>query len=286
MGSPYRVKNKTILVIGATGHQGRAVVRALAKNSDMVIRAFVRDPASAAAKNLTRHGAQLVEGDLDDRGSLEDAMKGVYGVFSYQSMKDGVEKEVERGKRVAHTAKFMEIPHLVYSSFGGADRNTGVSYFQSKMRIEEYIRELDLTNYTIIRPVAFYDNFDMGHRDMVLSFFKSVLKGKKVQMISVADVGRWVAHIFEKFDTYLFQELEIACEELTYDQIEAAYVKVEGKKPSTVSMPSAFLMGDMAKLGKWMVKEGYQADISFCQATIKGMLSFEQWLALRKRGEV
>ena len=67
-------------------------------------------------------------------------------------------------------------------------------------------------------------------------------------------------------------------------QIEAAYLKVEGKKPATVPIPRPLLLGDMGKLYTWMWKEGYQADLKFCRDTIKDMLTFEQWLALKHRG--
>jgi uncharacterized protein YbjT (DUF2867 family) len=275
---------KTILVIGATGNQGRSVIRELSKYPDFAIRGLVRQPSSEAAKQLAQKGVELVQGDLDNRKSLEVAMKGVYGVFSYQNMADGVQKEEDRGKRVAHAAKLAEIPHLIYSSVGGADRNPEVSYFRSKWRIEAFIQELDLPNFTIFRPVAFMDNFAMGHRDMVLSFFRSSLKGKPVQMIAVADIGKWVARAFSQYDPYQFQVLEIAGDEITYSQIEAAYLKVEGQKPATMPIPRALLLGDMGKLYTWMWKEGYQADLKFCRDTIKDMLTFEQWLAAKKRG--
>ncbi len=119
---------------------------------------------------------------------------------------------------------------------------------------------------------------------MVLSFFRSALKGKAVQMIAVADIGKWVARAFSEYDPYQFQEIEIAGDELTYTQIEAAYLKVEGKKPATMPVPRALLLGDMGKLYTWMWKEGYQADLQFCRETIKDMLTFEQWLALKHRG--
>jgi uncharacterized protein YbjT (DUF2867 family) len=275
---------KTILVIGATGNQGRSVIQALTKYPDFAVRGLVRQPSSETAKNLAQKGVELIKGDLDNRESLENAMKGVYGIFSYQNMDDGVQKEEDRGKRVAHAAKIAQVPHLIYSSVGGADRNPDVSYFRSKWRIETFIQELDLPNFTIFRPVAFMDNFDMGHRDMVLSFFRSALKGKPVQMIAVADIGKWVARAFSQYDPYQFQILEIAGDELTFPQIEAAYLKVEGKKPATMTLPRALLLGDMGKLYSWMWKEGYQADLKFCRDTIKDMLTFEQWLTLKHRG--
>jgi uncharacterized protein YbjT (DUF2867 family) len=278
---------KRILVIGATGHQGKSVIRALRRHREFSIRGLVRRPDSEAARRLAEEGVELAAGDLDDRKSLERAMTDVYGVFSYQNMADGVKKEEERGKRVAQVAQWADVPHLVYSSVGGADRNADVSYFRSKRRIEDFIRELDLPNYTILRPVAFMDNFATSYRDLVLSFFRSALKGKPIQLIAVADIGKWVAHVFRQFDPYQFQEIEIAGDELTYAQIEALYLKIEGQSPKAVPIPGALIskMGDTGKLYTWMWREGYQADLKFCRDAIKDMLTFEQWLRQEKNGD-
>ena len=66
---------KIILVIGATGNQGRSVIHELRKHPQYALRGFVRQPDSDAAKLLAQQGVELVKGDLDDRKSLEQAMK-------------------------------------------------------------------------------------------------------------------------------------------------------------------------------------------------------------------
>ena len=59
---------KLILVIGATGAQGIAVVDALlapakdGKQSPFAIRALSRDPKSKRAKELTAKGVEIVKG--------------------------------------------------------------------------------------------------------------------------------------------------------------------------------------------------------------------------------
>jgi uncharacterized protein YbjT (DUF2867 family) len=273
---------RQILIIGATGNQGRSVIDALLKFPDaFTVRGLVRDLNSPAARRLTMQGVELVRGNLDDRKSLERAMQGVDGVFSYQSITDGVQKEEDRGKRVAHVAKLVGVEHLVYSSVGGADRNSDISYFRSKRRIETFIQELGLTNYTIFRPVAFMENFATRRRDWVLSFFRRALKGQPLQLIAVQDIGKWVAHALDLSDPYGFQEIEIAGDELTYSQIEDIYLKVEGRRPASKLMPDILLrrLGDIGKLYTWMSKDGYQADMLFCRSTMPDMLTFEQWLA-------
>src|SRR6266567_4409849 len=92
---------KTILVVGATGNQGEAVVQALLK-TDFALRAFVHRHDPKQSQNPKIHklkvqGIEVTEGDFDDFDSLTHAMNGVYGVFSVINFQDGgVAKEEER----------------------------------------------------------------------------------------------------------------------------------------------------------------------------------------------
>src|SRR5262249_50621189 len=102
-GSNMGNKDKRILVIGATGQQGGAVVRAL-QNTEFAISALVRrhaprDKRSGKIRQLEHQGVQIVHGDLDDVDSLVHAMAEVYGVFGVTTFQDrGVMVEEERGK--------------------------------------------------------------------------------------------------------------------------------------------------------------------------------------------
>ena len=142
---------KTILVLGATGQQGSAVASHLLKDG-WKVRAMVRNPNSDQAQALGQRGIELVQGDLNQPSSLQEAMKGVYGVFSMQTPVEGTAAETRQGKAVADAARETGIRHLVYSSVGGAERRTGIAHFESKWQIEEHIRALGLPA-TILRPV-------------------------------------------------------------------------------------------------------------------------------------
>jgi len=70
-------------------------------------------------------------------------MKGVYGVYSYQNMVDGVQKEEERGIRVAHVANGRRSHGLCMPRSAARSKHGGV-LFPQQMRIEEHIREYEL----------------------------------------------------------------------------------------------------------------------------------------------
>jgi hypothetical protein len=92
--------DKIILVSGATGQQGGATARHLLANG-WPVRALTRDARKPAAQALAAKGAEIVEGDFDDRASLAKALEGAYGAFSVQNFwlaGVGVEGEIRQGK--------------------------------------------------------------------------------------------------------------------------------------------------------------------------------------------
>ncbi|MBK8495737.1 MAG: NmrA/HSCARG family protein [Chitinophagaceae bacterium] len=144
---------KTIFVTGATGNQGGAVAASLLKNG-FKVKVLTRNTDSAKAQHLKDQHAELIKGDLNDLNSFRNHLRDVYGVFSVQTFKNGIETEIKQGKGLADLAKEYGVDHFLYSSVSGADLNTGVPHFDSKYKIEDHIKQLDLP-YTIIRPVSF-----------------------------------------------------------------------------------------------------------------------------------
>ena len=62
--------DRTILITGVTGHQGGAVAQAL-QGAEFHLRGLTHMPDSERAA-LTRHGVDVVKGDLDDEATLTD----------------------------------------------------------------------------------------------------------------------------------------------------------------------------------------------------------------------
>lgn len=270
---------KIILVIGATGHQGGAVVAAL-RRSQFSIRALVRDVNDPKAQSLAHSGIELTQGDLEDPESLLRAMRGVHGVFSVQGYRLG-DREVIQGKNVADAALKSGVKHLVYSSVGGADRNSGVPHFETKWQIEEYIRKLGIP-HTILRPVAFMENLEMTPPFMFMTLIRSVLKDKPLQLIATEDIGKWAELAFVRPEQFMNAAIEIAGDELTYPQMQTVYKKVYGKPQTSARLP-AWLLGHGGKMFKWFRDAGYKADIARCRRTVPNMLTFEAWLRKRKK---
>lgn len=155
--------------------------------------ALTRKPDSASAKALAAKGVELAKGSLDDKDSLVKALQGVSAAFLVTSPggPGGAKAEEKEGKTFIDAAKEVKLGHLVFSSVEGADRKTGIPHFDSKWAIEEYLRASGI-QHTILRPVAFYDNFPK-HTGLSSFFlfgvFEAALCGKKLQFVACSDIG-------------------------------------------------------------------------------------------------
>ena len=96
--------DRTVFVTGATGKQGGSVVRHMLARG-WKLRALTRDPDSRAASALVNKGVEIIRGDLEDPGSFEAALSGVYGVYSVQDFWSvGARREVMQGKNLVDAA--------------------------------------------------------------------------------------------------------------------------------------------------------------------------------------
>src|SRR5437762_1786984 len=135
-------QSKLVLVTGATGKQGGAVVEALLTRGHQV-RALTRNSASPAANRLREQGVEIAVGDFSDSASLLRAATGVDAVFAMGiPFLAGNEHEVQQGLAIANAARDASVGHLIYSSVASADRHTGIPHFDSKYPVEEHIASL------------------------------------------------------------------------------------------------------------------------------------------------
>lgn len=282
-------KGKLILVAGATGNQGGAVAHSLL-SSGWTVRAITRDPSKSAARALTEKGVQVVKGDLDDRASVVQALKGVYGVFSVQTfMEQGTAGEIRQGKALADAAKAAGIEHFVYSSVAGAERNTGIPHFESKWEIEQYIRTLKLPA-TIIRPVFFMYNFTLPLFNLQQSILGGTLSlairpDKSLQMLAAEDLGAFVTMAFKKPEDFKGKAIELAGDEMTMPQAAEVFSRVIGRPVRFVEMPIEQVRSfseDLALMFQWINENGFQGDIPALRNLHPKLMALEAWL--RKTG--
>jgi len=146
----------TVVITGSTGKQGGAVARGLLERGHKV-RAVTRDTNSSQAKSLASAGATLVAASLEDTAALTQALEG-----ATSPLRD--DDAVGRHRR-RDTTRLLRPPtrprqqgrHLVFTSVGSANRQTGVPHFDSKYEVEKHIAKVGV-RATILAPVAFMEN--------------------------------------------------------------------------------------------------------------------------------
>lgn len=279
--------NKTILITGATGHQGGAAFRHLHRK--FPLRVLARDLDQREIRALAGPGVDLVRGDLEDLPSLKRAMDGVYGVYSMQTSKD-TEAEVRQGTNVVDAAIAESVGHLVYSSVAGADQHTGVPHFESKGRIEQHIHASGI-KATILRPVFFMENW-LNMKDRILEgrLELPLQPETKLQMQAVDDIGAFVALAFEHPGKWIGRTFEIAGDELSMTQLAQAFSRMLGHEVNYLEVPwdqfQKRIDPDHFKMFQWFDRVGYHVDIAAVRQEYRELHSFERWLQTTWRARV
>jgi uncharacterized protein YbjT (DUF2867 family) len=140
-----------VLVTGATGNVGTAVVAELTKRGAEV-RALLRKQSTV--ENKMPAGVEVAIGDLLDPVSVEKALHGVDKLYLLNAV---VPDELTQGLIAYDLAKKLKLKHVVYHSVFGVEHFKDVPHFASKLAIENAMREFDLP-FTIIRPNYFFQN--------------------------------------------------------------------------------------------------------------------------------
>lgn len=248
---------------------------------------MTRNAATHVAKELAGQGVEVVQGDLEDAASLDRACRGVYGIYSVQDFWSvGAKREVQQGKNLADAAKKAGVQHFVYSSVGGAERNTGIPHWESKWEVEKHIRQLALPA-TIFRPAAFMEMYN------VLEVEVGLLKGKLVdalrgdkpyQTIATDDIGAFVALAFERPKEFIGLELEIAGSELTNLDAAKVFSRVLARPVRFSKLPlpivRLFMSKEFYKMFRWFNEAGFKADIAALRRSYPEvhLHTLEEWL--------
>lgn len=231
---------KVIAVFGATGSQGGSVAKALLESKHFAVRALTRDVTRPNALALQNLGAEVVKGDLNDKASVEAALKGAYGAFVVTNFWEhfSKDKEVCQGKMVADTAKRLGLKHVVYSGLENVERLSGgklkVPHFDGKGEAEEYFWSIGVP-MTSVRLAAYFENFLTTWKPTKApdgDYYTLALPMGDVPMdgISVADVGVVVSSIFNSPDEFMGKAVGLSAEALTVQQYADVFSKSLGKE--------------------------------------------------------
>jgi len=150
-----------ILVTGAAGKTGQAIIRALVKR-DAVVRVFVYRPEKS--RIVEDIGVQeVVVGDMVDKAAYRQAVQGVSALYHICSNMNP--DEVSIGRVAIEVAREAGVQHFVYHSVLHP-QTEAMPHHWNKLRVEEMLFESGL-NYTILQPAAYMQNILAGWQSIV-----------------------------------------------------------------------------------------------------------------------
>ncbi|KAI9060817.1 NAD-P-binding protein [Trametes sanguinea] len=254
-------QKKLILVIGATGAQGLAVIDGLLKPavdgtpSPYSIRALTRDVESALAKDLAARGVELFQGSTDEFDKILVAMDGIYGAFvNTDSFTIGEMKEVYTGMRIFELAKQIgTVKHFVWSGLDYSFKKGGYNpiyrcvHHDGKGRVSDWMRAQpsvisdDDMSWSILSTMVYMEMLTtashlptrmlgpLNKREDGTYVFASPIGGGHVPMVTLEDVGFFARYIFDHRESTSAQELEIASDWVDWPYLVSTFTKVTGK---------------------------------------------------------
>lgn len=140
-----------ILVTGASGKTGKAIIKSLSENEGVC--AFVRNEKHV--ETLKSLGAEkVIIGDLLDKSTLLSATKNIGAI--YHICPNMNPHEVEIGEIILDVAKQNEVEHFVYHSVLHPQIEVMNHHWQ-KMLVEEMIFKSGIP-FTILQPAPYMQN--------------------------------------------------------------------------------------------------------------------------------
>jgi len=178
-----------ILITGAAGKTGKAVLRALAEKRQPV-KAFVFHPGQI--QEVKGLGArEVLVGDLRDVDALEQAMQGVNSI--YHIPPNVHPDEVTIGQKIIAAAAANGVTHFIYHSVLHPQIEA-MPHHWKKMRVEEQLFESGLS-FTILQPAVYMQNILVNLKNIIEAGKYSIPYAveSRISMVDLEDVAQAAA---------------------------------------------------------------------------------------------
>lgn len=272
-----------VLILNATGKVGRNTCRAL-KEAGFDVYGTTRSNTA----ELTRLGVHPVVCNYTDRSEIERALvetgaKKVFSITDYfgaAKSKPGV--EIQHGKNAIDAANAAGVDHFVFVSVVDAELfNEHVTHIKTKIVIEDYLRQSGLP-FSILRPTAFFENFDDPKNwNPLKKGSLKFLSMKRIKYCATYDIGRAAAVMFKNRNTWLGRSLDVIGWEGDLSDVAKALEKVGGvpvkyKLAMPVFLRRLFLK-DLHNMFLYFEAGGPKGSPSEYKKIIPDALSAEDW---------
>jgi uncharacterized protein YbjT (DUF2867 family) len=241
--------SKTIAVFGATGNQGGSVIQSLTKTGLYHLRAITRNSTSEKARELSKlHNVTIVEADLNDNESVDNALKNCYGVFLVTDFSAHFKRnqEANQGINVIDKAIKNKVSHVVFSGLENvySQIDKPCFHFDEKSTVDEHGLKLsESINYTSIRMPMFYQELTGKILNKAACnqyvFNLPMNKDKMLYCMNVNDIGDCVTAIFAFPDKFKSKIVPVAGDYIKVEEIVA--LMNDKLKPLKVFFPGGAL---------------------------------------------
>src|SRR6202165_5224735 len=152
-----RTNEKLIAVIGATGQQGGAVLRALQASSQFRVRSLSRNP-----DKHRELADEVAKADLNSPETLKAAFEGAHGVFLVTNNWEQGADELKQATAAVRVAKDASGKHFIWSTLPDveaiSDGKFHVPHFTGKAMVDRIVKEAGFANHTFVIAPFYYQN--------------------------------------------------------------------------------------------------------------------------------
>ena len=239
-----------ILITGATGNNGRELVRQLVAAGQHV-RALVRNAAKATS--LKGPNVELVVGDFDQPATLDAALRGMDKAFLLTPV---AENFAEWQSAFIEAAARAEVKHVVKFSGMGADPGTKVELLRLHGETDNLLRNSGVP-FTILQPNSFHQNI-LSSADTIKTqhAFYWPLKDAAQSTVDIRDINAAAVRVFTSSGHEGEAYVLTGPEALTFQQAAGKLSAVLGRDIQYVDVPLSAAADGMRKSGmpEWNVR--------------------------------
>ena len=293
---------RPILVTGATGKQGGAVVTALLQ-AGRPVRAMTRDPSSSAARALAARGVEIVKGDFHDPASLDAALTGVEGVFSMQtgSQPNDPDNEIVTGRALIEAAIRGGVDTVVHTSVARAgDQESFVDwdkgrweplYWNGKAAVIDMVKAQGFRHWVVLKPAMIMEDIVPPQADLQFAslrergrFETAIAASTGIDWIAAQDIGAFAAAAFMNPARFHGHEIDLAAETFTLPEVAAKIAKATGKPVSAVTLSEEEMLAKpygelMYQHESWNNVEGYKVDLAAARSWGVPLTTLDEFIA-------
>jgi uncharacterized protein YbjT (DUF2867 family) len=226
------MEKEKVLVLCATGKAGRNVCRALIDAGFQVYGTTRSNTKKLSDIGVTPVLCDYTKREDLDRALFETGSKKIFVITDYfGAAKSNEEIEVGHGKLAIDAAKSAGVEHLIFMSVADAElMDDRVKHVKTKVVIEDYLRASGV-NFSILRPCAFFENFDdPANWNPLKKGRLKFLSDQEIKYCSTYDLGRAAAIMFKDPAKWLGKSLDVISWKGDLSQVAVALERVGGVK--------------------------------------------------------